>query len=151
MKKAWVWGAATFAAAAAGSWFTQTGMHGWYQSLAKPSWNPPQWLFAPVWTFLYVSMAAAAWRVHRSGGSAARPALVLFSIHLVLNAAWPAVFFGLGRFGAALFVLAALLAAVVALVPMFRRIDRLAGDLLVPYAAWLSFALVLNAAFWRLN
>jgi tryptophan-rich sensory protein len=146
-----LWGILTFAAAAAGSWFTQSGMDGWYQSLAKPSWNPPQWLFGPAWTLLYFCMAIAAWRAQRFGGPAARPALTLFGAQLLLNAAWPGVFFGLGRFGAALLVLAALLAAVLALIPMFRRIDRLAGDLLIPYAAWLSFALALNVTYWRLN
>ena len=124
----------------------------WYQALARPSWTPPDWLFAPVWAVLYVAMAVAAWRVWRRGGLAgARTALALFALQLALNAAWSWVFFGLHRIGLGLADLVLLLLVLLATTVAFFRHDRVAGWLLVPYVAWASFATALNAAIWRLN
>jgi len=145
------WIALCFSAAAVGG-LVQTGSAGWYRGLVKPPFNPPAWVFGPVWTLLYLMMAVAAWRVWplrpRPGG---RLAVGLFLGQLALNAAWTPVFFGLHRIAAALGVLLALWAALGACVVAFLRLDRLAGQLLLPYWAWVSFAGILNASLWWLN
>lgn len=124
---------------------------GWYDSLTKPSFNPPSWVFGPVWTTLYALMAVAAWRVWRSADRRRRAALTLFAVQLVLNAAWSPLFFGAHRAGWALVDLCALWLALVATIASFARIDRLATALLVPYLGWVTFAGVLNAEIVRLN
>jgi tryptophan-rich sensory protein len=121
----------------------------WYAALAKPSFNPPNWLFAPVWTALYVMMAIAAWLVWRRGN--ARTALVLFILQLLLNSAWSLLFFGLHRVDLALIDIVLLLAAIVATALAFRARSTAAAALLLPYLAWVCFASVLNFAIWRLN
>jgi translocator protein len=138
-----------FAAAAFGGLF----MPGeWYASLKKPSWNPPGWVFGPVWTTLYVMMAVAAWLVWKRGGfSAQRPALVLFLVQLALNAAWTPLFFGLHRPGLAFAEMLLLWLAIAATLAAFRRVSRVAAWLLAPYLAWVSFAAALNLGLWRLN
>lgn len=141
-----------FAVAAAGGAVTATSVGTWYAGLAKPAFNPPDWVFGPVWTVLYVMMAVAAWRVwRRRAAPGARPALGAWAVQLALNLSWSFVFFGARMPGAALAEIAALLAAIVATLVLFRRIERLAGALLVPYVAWVAFAAVLNAAIWALN
>jgi translocator protein len=124
----------------------------WYAQLAKPAWNPPAWLFAPVWTFLYAAMAFAAWVVWRQAGwpAAAFP-LGLFLVQLALNGAWSWIFFGLHRPGLALIEISALWVAVLATLIPFGQISTAAGALFIPYLAWVTFAAVLNAALWRLN
>ena len=141
--------AVTFLAPALGAW----AMPGeWYASLRKPSWNPPSWLFGPVWTALYLMMATAAWLVWRRGGcSGQRRALTLYLVQLVLNAAWTPLFFGLKMPGIAFAEILLLLAAVVTTAFAFRRVNKAAGALLVPYIAWVSFAGLLNFTLWRLN
>lgn len=130
--------------------FISTG--DWYATLQKPSWNPPAWLFGPVWTLLYAMMAVAAWFVWRRGGWAAqRLALALFVAQLMLNALWTPLFFGLHRPGLALADLGLLWVVLVATVLAFWRGRKLAGALLLPYLAWSSFAAVLNFTLWRLN
>ena len=124
----------------------------WYAALNKPSFNPPNWIFAPVWTSLYAMMAVAAWRVWRAGGlEQAAGSLTLFGVQLLLNFLWSMIFFGVHRIGYALAEIIVFLAAVIATMCAFWRHDRLAGWLFVPYAAWVSFATLLNFAFWRLN
>jgi len=143
------WLVVCFGAAAVGSMFMPGA---WYASLNKPSWNPPSWLFGPVWTVLYAAMAVAAWLVWRRGGLARqRGALGLFLLQLALNAAWSPVFFGMQRMGLALVVMMLLWAAIAATMVAFFRVSRGAGWLLVPYLAWVSFAAVLNFTLWRLN
>lgn len=124
----------------------------WYASLNKPSWNPPGWVFGPVWTALYLMMAVAAWRVWRKGGWAeqARP-LRLYLIQLALNAAWTPTFFAMQNPGLALVVIVALWVAIGMTLKSFARVDGLAAGLLVPYWLWVSFASVLNATLWWLN
>ena len=125
---------------------------GWYAGLTKPTWNPPGWIFGPVWTVLYALMAVAAWRVWLQGGWARQKnALGLFLLQWVLNALWTPLFFGLHRPGWALVEILVLLAAILATIQTFWRLDRPAGLLLLPYAAWVAFASVLNGAIWRLN
>lgn len=124
----------------------------WYGALAKPAWTPPGWIFAPVWTVLYGTMAAAAWLVWKARGLSGAPrALGLFGAQLAFNVAWSWLFFGLHRPGLALLDLAALWVAILAILVTFWRIRRLAGVLLVPYWAWVTFAGALNLEIWRLN
>jgi benzodiazapine receptor len=140
------------AASAVGAAATASSVGGWYQALAKPSFNPPDWIFAPVWTALYFMMAVAGWRVWRRDGlSAARGAMTLFALQLMLNMGWSVVFFGLRSIGAALAEILVLLLAILATTVLFWQRDRVAGMLLIPYAGWVTFATVLNAALWQLN
>ena len=140
------------AVAAVGGAVTASSVGTWYPTLAKPAFNPPNWIFAPVWTTLYFLMAIAAWRVWRRDGlRQARWALALFALQLGLNLAWSVLFFGMRMIGAALVEVVVLLLAIVATTLVFWQRDRVAGMLFLPYAAWVAFATVLNAALWRLN
>jgi len=124
----------------------------WYQGLAKPPFNPPDWLFAPVWTTLYVLIAVSGWRVWRRRGIAgARLEFGAYAAQLALNLAWSFLFFGQRLIGAALVEIGVLLAAIALNAILFSRVDRVAAWLLAPYAAWVAFASVLNFALWRLN
>ncbi len=124
----------------------------WYASLKKPTWNPPAWIFGPVWTVLYATMAIAAWLVWRRGGWAAqRRPLFLFLAQLALNALWTPLFFGLHRPGLAFAEIVLLWLMIVATLAAFRSANRAAMWLLAPYLAWVSFAAVLNLTLWRLN
>jgi len=140
------------AVAAVGGAVTASSVGTWYPTLAKPAFNPPNWIFAPVWTTLYFLMAIAAWRVWRRDGlRQARWALALFALQLALNLAWSVLFFGMRMIGAALVEVVVLLLAIVATTLVFWQRDRVAGMLFLPYAAWVAFATLLNAALWRLN
>jgi benzodiazapine receptor len=141
------------AVAAAGATVTFPKLATWYAALNKPAFNPPEWVFAPVWAALYGLMAVAAWRVWEAPGapSEKRGALAHFAIQLMLNALWPLVFFGLRRPVSGLIVMLVLLVAVGTTLRRFYLIDRLAGLLLLPYLAWIAFATVLNAAIVGLN
>jgi tryptophan-rich sensory protein len=143
------WVLLCFGAAAFGGLF----MPGeWYASLKKPSWNPPGWVFGPMWTTLYVMMAVAAWLVWRQGGwGKQRKPLVIFLAQLVLNAAWTPLFFGLKYPGLAFAEILLLWLAIAATVAVFRRVSCAAAWLLAPYLAWVSFAAALNFTLWRLN
>jgi len=135
-----------------GGWVTATSVGGWYQTLAKPAFNPPDWVFAPVWTVLYLMIAASGWRVWRRCGLAGAPwAMAVYALQLALNLSWSFVFFGAQAIGAALAEIVVLLAAIGVNLRLFWTIDRAAALLLAPYAAWVAFAAVLNAALWRLN
>ncbi|MFM2130095.1 MAG: hypothetical protein RL477_1641 [Pseudomonadota bacterium] len=117
---------------AAGGSLTATSVGTWYQGLVKPAFNPPDRVFAPVWTVLFVLMSIAAWRVWRQGG-------------------WSAIFFGARRIDWALVEIVALFIAILWTGSAFHARDRLSGWLFVPYAAWVAFALLLNASIWLLN
>lgn len=135
-----------------GGWVTADSVKEWYPTLRKPSFNPPNWVFAPVWTVLNIMMGVAAWRVWcEARGDRARGPLALFALQLALNLGWSVTFFGLRAIGPAVVVVMALEAAILATMLAFRRIDGLAAALLIPYALWVAFAMVLNIAFWRLN
>ena len=143
------WVALCFGAASLGALF----MPGeWYASLKKPSWNPPGWLFGPVWAALYAMMAVAAWLVWRRGGFAAqlRP-LGLFLAQIALNAAWTPLFFGLHWPSAAFAEIVLLWVAIAVTLVAFRPVSRTATLLLLPYLLWVTFAAALNFALWRLN
>ena len=138
-----------FAAASLGALFMPGA---WYAGLKKPPWNPPAWIFGPVWSALYTMMAVAAWLVWQRGGVAAqRRPLGLFLAQLVLNAAWTPLFFGLHRPGVAFAEIFLLWLAIAASLVAFRPVSRVAAWLLVPYLAWVSFAAMLNGTLWRLN
>jgi translocator protein len=121
----------------------------WYASLAKPPFNPPNWIFGPVWTILYVMIAVAGWRLwtnHRDSLS-----MKLWWAALALNFLWSPVFFGAQQLGIALVIILGLLALIYAFISKTWNVDRLAAWLFVPYAAWVSFATLLNASLWWLN
>lgn len=125
---------------------------GWYQTLAKPDWNPPSWLFGPVWSALYTMMGIAAWLVWRQGGWARqRLALGVFLVQLVLNAIWTPLFFGMHRLDWAFYEIVLLWACLMLTIALFFRVHRAAGALLVPYGLWVSFAAWLNLTIWRMN
>lgn len=143
------WLVVSFAAAAIGGFFRPGA---WYAALAKPAWHPPAWVFAPVWTALYASMGVAAWMVWRQGGFAVqRVPLTFFLAQLLLNALWSPLFFGWHKIGLALAEIVLLWCCVLATVTAFWKARRAAGALLLPYLAWVSFAVLLNLAIWRLN
>ena len=140
------------AVAALGGLLTSSSVGSWYQGLNKPSFNPPDWVFAPVWTTLFVMMAVAAWRISSHQHNPARAqGMVLFYVQLALNLLWSCLFFGLQSVGAALVEIVILWGAIAATMLVFRRIDRVSALLLWPYLAWVSFAGFLNWSIWRLN
>jgi len=140
----------TLGVGASASLFTAPQIPTWYAGLVHPAIAPPNWVFAPVWTILYVLMAFAAWRVWKQTGLKS-PEMIAFAVQLVLNFAWSAVFFGLQQIGAALAEIAGLDLAILVTAILFAHRDWIAGLLLLPYLAWTLFATVLNHAFWRLN
>lgn len=142
----------TFAFAGIGGAVTGPALETWYPALEKPAWNPPNWVFGPVWSFLYLTMAVAAWLVWRKRGlAAARVPLLLFLLQLMLNAAWSGLFFGLHLPAAAFVDLVLLWLAIFATILAFRRSVALAGWLLTPYLAWVTYAGTLNLAIWLAN
>ena len=136
-----------------GQFATYPNLRPWYAGLAKPSLNPPDWVFAPVWTTLFVLMAFAVWRILRLPHL--RPlrdqALVLFYVQLALNAAWSWMFFGAHSPLFGLINIFPQFIVIVATLATFRRLDDIAAWCLVPLAAWVGFASVLNFWIWRLN
>lgn len=156
LKRQWiglaVWIALCLGAGGLGAVVTTPEINGWYRTIIKPTWNPPDSVFGPVWTTLYMMMAMAAWLVWKPAGlRAAAVPLTLFGIQLVLNSVWSWIFFGMHQPGWAFVEIVALwLALTVTMVAFFRR-SRIAGWLLVPYLAWVSFASVLNFTIWRIN
>ena len=140
----------TSAVGTSASVFTEPNIAGWYAGLIHPSFAPPNWLFAPVWTTLYVLMAVAAWRVWRIAGTRSIETGA-YVLQLIFNFAWSAIFFSAHQIGLALIELCVLLALILATTILFWRRDPLAGWLFLPYLAWTSFATALNYAFWSLN
>lgn len=141
--------AANFAAALSGALFRPGD---WYRGLAKPRWNPPDWLFGPAWAVLYTMIAVSGWLVWRDHGFAgAAAALAAYGVQLLLNAAWSAIFFGMRRPDLAFAELVVFWAAILATVVLFWPLQRMAALLLVPYLAWVTFAGVLNLTLWRMN
>lgn len=144
-----VWLTASFAAGGIGSQFMPGA---WYEALVKPSWTPPNWVFGPVWTLLYILMGVAAWLVwKRDGFKEARAALSLFLVQLALNALWSYLFFGIHRIDLALFEIVVLWILILVVTSLFLTRERLAGLLMLPYLSWVGFATFLNFALWQLN
>jgi translocator protein len=140
------------AAGGLGSFATAAKIPTWYATLAKPSFNPPNWIFAPVWTMLYVLMAVAVWMVWtRREQVDVQTALVLFGAQLALNTLWSFLFFGMQNPGAAMVEIVVLWVAIAATMIAFRPVSVTAVWLLAPNLAWVSFASCLNFAIWRLN
>jgi translocator protein len=147
-----VWIAICFAAAGLGSWATAAQIDTWYATLSKPSFNPPNWVFGPVWSLLFLLMAISAWQIWLPNGIAgARWELTIFAVQLVLNVLWSVLFFGCQMMLAALVEIVLLWLAILAMIILFARRKRWVGFLQVPYLCWVSFATVLNAALWWLN
>jgi translocator protein len=137
---------------AIGGAITATSVGTWYQTLQKPPFNPPDWVFAPVWITLYLLMATAAWRVWRQPGTVLRKtSLLVFGVQLGMNLAWSLLFFGLQRIDLALVEIVLLLLVIAVNTRLFWRQDRLSGILFIPYLLWVSYATALNSALWWLN
>ena len=141
---------ATLAVGATASLVTEPNIATWYAGLIHPTFAPPNWLFAPVWTTLYIAMAVAAWRVWRVTGLKSLE-LAAWAIQLFLNFLWSEIFFGLHQIGMAFAEICLLVLLILATTLLFWRRDRLAGLLFLPYLAWTGFAAVLTHAFWVLN
>ncbi len=130
---------------------TATSVHGWFRGLVRPPGAPPDWVFGPVWSTLYVLMAVAAWRVWRRGGPGEQTALQLWGWQLGVNALWTPAFFGLRSTLGGVVVILPLVVLVVLTTRRFWRLDRTAGLLLAPYVAWTSYAAYLSLGFFVLN
>ncbi len=133
--------------------FTITGVESWYQTIQKPSWNPPSWIFGPVWTSLYIMMGIALFLIWKSPLSSdiKRTAILLFAIQLVLNFFWSFIFFYQHQIGWALVEIIALWLLILLTIFAFAKINTTAAWLLVPYISWVSFASILNFTIWKLN
>lgn len=142
-----------YGAAFVGGLFTAGAVETWYPTLIKPALNPPSWIFGPVWTLLYALMAIAAWRIYETKrhNEEGETLLWVYAIHLVVNAAWSIAFFGLQNPALALAIIVVLWLMIAYLAAGFYRINRLAGYLLLPYLAWVSFASYLNLSIVLLN
>jgi translocator protein len=136
-----------------GGLLSTDAIRGWYRTIARPDWNPPDWVFGPVWTTLYATMGVALVKVVRSDAASEERALAvaLFTIQLVLNLGWSWIFFVQHDLGLALGEIIALWLAIAATAAAFARIRLTAGALLLPYLAWVTFASVLTASIWQLN
>jgi len=146
------WGAC-LGAGGLGSMATRQSLITWYPQLIKPSFSPPDWIFAPVWTVLYLMMGYAAYLVWQKNESTAgvKSTLSLFGIQLLINTSWSFVFFKFHSLMGGLLVIVALWSAIVLTIVKFNKISKTASSLLIPYLLWVSFATVLNFALWRLN
>jgi tryptophan-rich sensory protein len=136
-----------------GSFFTSPVISTWYATLAKPSFNPPGWIFGPVWITLYLLMGVSVYLIWQEldKNKKAKTALWLFWVHLLFNSVWSILFFGLQSPAWAFVDIIILLVMILTLVVLFFRINRWAAWLLVPYLLWVSFATVLNYFIWMLN
>lgn len=146
------WILVCFTCAGIGSAATVSQLEVWYASLNKPNWNPPNWIFGPVWTVLFAMMAVAAWLVwRRAGFGKGRLSMSWFATQLALNLGWSILFFGCQRPGFAAIEIVLLWLAIAITTSLFYRHSKLAAGLMVPYLCWVSFATVLNLAIWSLN
>lgn len=134
-------------------YFTVTGVESWYQTIQKPAWNPPNWIFGPVWTTLYAMMGVALWLVWKEDTSRELKLIAgfLFAAQLILNFFWSVIFFKLEQPGWAFAEMMVLWLAILATIFAFGQVNKLAAWLLVPYISWVSFAAMLNFTIWRLN
>jgi benzodiazapine receptor len=142
-----------FLAGAVGNIATIPNIPTWYASLARPPMTPPNWLFGPAWTILYLLMAVAFFRILRlDPATPGRPrAIGVFLLQLVLNASWSFAFFGANSPALGLIVILPMEGLILLTIALFRRLDRIAAGCLIPYAAWVAFATYLNIGFWMLN
>jgi len=133
--------------------FTSSGVNGWYATASKPWFNPPNWIFAPVWTTLYILMGIALYLVWKSGADIRlkQTAIILFAVQLILNFFWSFIFFKLQLPGWAFAEIVLMWVMIFITILWFGKISAAAAWLLVPYISWVSFAAVLNYAIWKLN
>jgi tryptophan-rich sensory protein len=134
-----------------GAFFTLSSVNSWFITLNKPSWNPPSWLFGPVWTLLYVLMGIACYLIWRSDYPQKKALLKLYFVQLILNALWSPAFFGMQSPFLGLLVIIPLWIAIVLCIIQFKKVSALASGLMVPYLLWVTFATALNTAIWILN
>jgi translocator protein len=136
-----------------GSVFTYSAIPTWYATLTKPSFNPPNWIFGPVWTFLYITMGIAAFLIWQKGlnQKSAKIAISVFIVQLILNSIWSIAFFGFKSPFAGLVIIILLWITIIVTIIAFSKISTLATVLLIPYILWVSFAGVLNYSIYRLN
>ncbi|MFC4815935.1 MULTISPECIES: TspO/MBR family protein [unclassified Flavobacterium] len=133
---------------------TRASIANWYPTLEKPIFNPPNWLFGPVWTILYILMGIACgiiWTRHQKNNTETKNALLVFAFQLILNALWSLLFFGLKNPLLAFIEIILLWLVLYETIKSFNKIDRFAGNLLYPYLIWVSFATILNGSIWYLN
>ena len=140
----------TFAASAIGSFSTRIYKEPWYSSISKPSFNPPDWVFAPVWTTLYLMMTLAIWFYWHSKNREMNTVYIYF-IHIVFNTTWSIVFFGLHQILLALIVLTILIILIIVLIIKFKRVNYVSSYLMIPYLLWSCYALFLNFNLYILN
>ncbi len=133
--------------------FTATGVESWYQAINKPSWNPPGWIFGPVWTTLYVLMGIALFLVWKADASPElkKIAIILFAVQLALNFCWSFIFFYQQQPGWALVEIIVMWVFILFTIFAFAQVNKTAAWLLVPYISWVSFAVILNYTIWKLN
>jgi tryptophan-rich sensory protein len=140
---------ACFSAALPGAYFRPGE---WYEGIAKPNWRPPNWVFGPAWAVLFTTIAIAGWRVwSKSPETDVSVALTIYFVHLLLNAAWSWLYFGLRRIDLAFYEILVLWASILAMIIAFHPIDETASLMLLPYLAWVTFASTLTFATWRMN
>ncbi len=145
--------AASEAAGIIGAFFTAPSVPAWYAGIAKPTFNPPAWVFGPVWTTLFALMGIAAFLIWEKGigRKDVKTALGIFAGQLVLNTLWTIIFFGFHNIGGALIEIILLWFAILATIAVFAKISKPAAWLLVPYIFWVSFACFLNYSIWRIT
>jgi len=139
-----------YGAAALGGWLTLPGLP-WLETLKKPEFNPPSWVFGPVWTALYTMMAVSGWFAYEAKPSTRWLSMLLFGTQLGLNVTWSLLFFYLRQPGWSLVEIVVLLIAIWTYVGFHAAISRTAAWLFVPYGLWVGFATLLNFELWRLN
>ena len=141
------------AVGAVSGFFTSSEIPGWYQTINKPTWNPPSWLFGPVWTTLYVMMGVALFLIWKSDASQSvkKTAIILFATQLVLNFFWSFIFFNQHQIGWAVVEIITMWIFILLTIFAFAPINKIAAWLLVPYISWVSFATILNYTIWQLN
>jgi tryptophan-rich sensory protein len=140
-----------YAVAFVGAQGSMLGLAVWYETLQRPSWTPPNWLFGPVWTILYAGLGVGLYRVWQSDSPVKRSALIVFGAQLVLNGLWSWLFFAWQKVGVAAIEMAILVVLIGMTLALFRKVDRIAAWLLVPYLGWVCYATALNIAIWSLN
>jgi len=138
-------------AGAIGSFFTATSVSTWFTTLVKPSFSPPNYLFGPVWTVLYILMGISLYLVWQSKSKLKNKAISVFSVQLILNLLWSIIFFGMRNPGLAFIEIILLWISIVTTMIYFNKISRKSMYLLIPYILWVSFASVLNYAIFVLN
>lgn len=141
----------TFLVGISSSWVTQPEISSWYSNLIKPSFNPPNYLFGPVWTLLYLMMASAAFLVWSQNSKKRKTALSLYFIQLILNGLWSWIFFKFHMIGIALIEIILLWILIIITIIAFWKVKKEAAYLMIPYLLWVSFAAILNTSLWRLN